>query len=288
MIRHDHPSLSIVRQCRLVSISRSSFYHAPRGESPENLALMAEIDRQFLETPFYGARQMTWHLRAAGRPVNVKRVRRLMRLMGLMPIYRKPRTSAPAPGHRLYAYLLRGLRIERPNQVWCADLTYIPLAKGFLYLMAIMDWSSRKVLAWRLSNTMDVSFCVEALEEALDRHGPPEIFNTDQGSQFTSWAWTQRLKTAGVRISMDGRGRFLDNIFIERLWRSMKYECVYLHAFSGGREACQTIGRWMDFYNHRRPHTAHGGETPVRVYRDGLSASGPGSRPALQPTARVA
>ena len=249
---------------------------------------MAEIDRQFLETPFYGARQMTWHLRAVDRPVNVKRVRRLMRLMGLMPIYRKPRTSVPAPGHRLYPYLLRGLRIERPDQVWCADLTYIPLARGFLYLVAIMDWSSRKVLAWRLSNTMDVSFCVEALEEALDRHGPPEIFNTDQGSQFTSWAWTQRLQAAGVCISMDGRGRFLDNIFIERLWRSMKYECVYLHAFAGGREARQGIGDWMDFYNHRRPHAAHGGKTPVTVYRDRLSASGPGSRPALQSTAKVA
>ncbi len=288
MIRPDHPSLSIVRQCRLVSISRSGFYHTPRGESPENLALMAEIDRQFLETPFYGARQMTWHLRAAGRLVNVKRVRRLMRLMGLMPIYRKPRTSVPAPGHRLYPYLLRGLRIERPNQVWCADITYIPLARGFLYLVAIMDWSSRKVLAWRLSNTMDVQFCVEALEEALGRHGPPEIFNTDQGSQFTSWAWTQRLKTAGVRISMDGRGRFLDNIFIERLWRSMKYECVYLRAFTGGREARREISNWVDFYNHRRPHAAHGGETPIRIYRDRLSASGPGSRPALQPTAKVA
>ena len=208
--------------------------------------------------------------------------------MGLMPIYRKPRTSVPAPGHRLYPYLLRGIRVERPNQVWCADITYIPLARGFLYLVAIMDWSSRKVLAWRLSNTMDVQFCIEALEEALGHHGPPEIFNTDQGSQFTSWAWTQRLKAVGVRISMDGRGRFLDNIFIERLWRSMKYECVYLRAFSGGREARRAIGEWVDFYNHRRPHAAHGGETPVRVYRDGLSASGPGSRPALQPTARVA
>jgi len=288
MIRPDHPDLSIVRQCRLASISRSSYYHEGRGESLENLALMAEIDHQFLETPFYGARQMTWHLRAVGRRVNVKRVRRLMRLMGLMPIYRKPRTSVPAPGHRLHPYLLRGLRIKRPNQVWCADITYIPLAKGFLYLVAIMDWSSRKVLAWRLSNTMDVRFCVEALDEALGHHGPPEIFNTDQGSQFTSWAWTQRLREAGVRISMDGRGRFLDNIFIERLWRSLKYECVYLRAFAGGREARQAIGEWMSFYNHRRPHAAHGGETPVRVYRDGLSASGPGCRPALQPTALVA
>ncbi len=288
MIQPDHPKLSIVRQCRLASISRSTFYHAPRGESGENLALMAEIDRQFLETPFYGARQMTWHLRAAGRLVNVKRVRRLMRLLRLMPIYRQPRTCVPAPRHRLYPYLLRGMKIDRPNQVWCADLTYIPLAKGFLYLVAIMDWRSRKVLTWRLSNTMDVQFCVDALDEALDRYGPPEIFNTDQGSQFTSWAWTQRLRDAGVRISMDGRGRFLDNIFIERLWRSLKYECIYLHAFSGGREARQGIGDWMTFYNHRRPHAAHGGETPVRVYRERLSASGPGSRPALHPTALVA
>jgi putative transposase len=231
---------------------------------------------------------MTWHLCAAGHAVNIKRVRRLMRLMGLMPIYRQPRTSIPAKGHKLYPYLLRGVRIDQPNQVWCADITYVPLAKGFLYLVAIMDWWSRKVLAWRLSNTMDVQFCVDALNDALGRHGAPEIFNTDQGSQFTSWAWTQRLRQAGVRISMDGRGRYLDNIFIERLWRSLKYECVYLHAFSGGREARQGIGEWMTFYNHRRPHTAHGGETPVGVYRGRLSASGPGSRPDLHPTALVA
>jgi len=288
MIQPDHPTLSIVQQCRLASIGRSTFYHAPRGESAKNLELMAEIDRQFLETPFYGAQQMTWHLQAVGQPVNIKRVRRLMRLMGLMPIYRQPRTSIPVKGHKLYPYLLRGVRIDRPNQVWCADITYIPLAKGFLYLVAIMDWWSRKVLAWRLSNTMDVQFCVDALDEALGRHGRPEIFNTDQGSQFTSWAWTQRLKEAGVRISMDGRGRFLDNIFIERLWRSLKYECVYLHAFSGGREARQGIGDWIGFYNHRRPHAAHGGETPVRVYRNRLSAYGPGLRPDLHPTALVA
>ncbi len=288
MIERGHPDLPVTKQCRLLSISRSTYYHEPRGESPENLALMGMIDRQFLETPFYGARQMTWHLRAEGRLVNIKRVRRLMRLMGLKPIYRPPRTSIPVKGHKIYPYLLRGLEIARPNQVWCADITYIPLAKGFLYLVAIMDWWSRKVLAWRLSNTMDVQFCVEALEEALDRYGRPEIFNTDQGSQFTSWAWTQRLREVGVRISMDGRGRFLDNIFIERLWRSLKYECIYLHAFSGGREARQGIGAWMTFYNHRRPHAAHGGETPVGVYRERLSASGPGLRPALHPTALVA
>ena len=288
MIQPHHPNLSIVRQCRLVLISRSSFYHQPRGESAWNLALMTEIDRQFLDTPFYGAQQMTWHLRAQGHHVNIKRVRRLMRLIGLTPIYQRPRTSVPAKGHKTYPYLLRDLSMTRPNQVWCADITYIPLAKGFLYLVAIMDWWSRKVLAWRLSNTMDVQFCLDALDEALQRHGAPEIFNTDQGSQFTSWAWTQRLKEAGVRISMDGRGRFLDNIFIARLWRSLKYECVYLHAFSGGREARQGIGDWMTFYNHRRPHGAHGGRMPGEVYLERLSASDPGLRPTLQPTALVA
>ena len=282
MIERDHKKLPIVKQCGLLSIGRSSYYREPKGESQENLTLMVEIDRQFLEAPFYGVQQMTWHLRARGWRVNVKRVRRLMRLMGLMPIYQKPRTSVPAKGHKTYPYLLRGMKIERPNRVWCADITYIPLARGFLYLVAIMDWSSRKVLAWRLSNTMDVQFCVDALEEALDRHGRPEIFNTDQGSQFTSWAWTRCLKEAGVRISMDGKGRFLDNIFIERLWRSLKYECVYLHAFSGGRDARAGIGRWVDFYNHHRPHAAHGGRTPVLVYRDGLPPSGPGLRPALR------
>ena len=270
MIERNHKELPIVKQCVLLSISRSSFYHAPKGESAENLALMAEIDRQFLDTPFYGVQQMTWHLRAKGWTVNVKRVRRLMRLMGLMPIYQQPRTSIPAKVDKTYPYLLKGMRIDRPNQVWCADITYIPLAKGFLYLVAIMDWHSRKVLSWRLSNTMDVQFCVDALEEALDRYGSPDIFNTDQGSQFTSWAWIHRLKQAGVRISMDGKGRFLDNIFIERLWRSLKYECVYLHAFSGGREARAGIGRWIDFYNHRRPHAAHGGRTPVLVYGNSL------------------
>jgi len=288
MIQPDHLSLSVVRQCRLLSISRSIYYHKPVGESAANLALMTEIDRQFLETPFYGVRQMAWHLRTRGHRVNVKRVRRLMRLMGLMPIYQRPRTSIPSKGHKIYPYLLRALKIDRPNQVWCADITYIPMAKGFLYLVAIMDWWSRKVLAWRLSNTMDVRFCVDALDEALDQYGAPAIFNTDQGSQFTSWAWTQRLRDAGIRISMDGRGRFLDNIFIERLWRSLKYECVYLHAFSGGRDARGGIGKWIDFYNNRRPHTAHGGATPTSVYQDRLPVSGPGLRPDLQPAVLAA
>ena len=266
MIEPDHPALPISMQCRLLSISRSSFYYEPHGESELNLALMLLIDKQFLETPFYGVQQMAWHLRNQGFSVNVKRVRRLMRLMGLMPIYQKPNTSKPAKGHKTYPYLLRGLRIERPNQVWCADITYLPMKRGFLYLIAIMDWRTRKVLAWRISNTYEAEFCVEALNEAIHRFGPPEIMNTDQGSQFTSFAWTDCLKRAGVKISMDGKGRCIDNIFIERLWRSLKYECVYLYAWETGSQAKAGIGRWINFYNRQRPHAAHGGRSPAVVY----------------------
>jgi putative transposase len=266
MIEPDHPALPIGMQCRLLSISRSSFYYEPQGESELNLALMRLIDKQFLETPFYGVQQMAWHLRSQGFSVNVKRVRRLMRLMGLMPIYQKPNTSRPAKGHKAYPYLLRGLRVDRPNQVWCADITYLPMKRGFLYLIAIMDWHTRKVLAWRISNTYEAEFCVEALNEAIHRFGPPEIMNTDQGSQFTSFAWTDRLKRAGVKISMDGKGRCIDNIFIERLWRSLKYECVYLHAWETGSQAKAGIGRWINFYNRQRPHAAHGGQPPAVVY----------------------
>ncbi|WP_296708901.1 IS3 family transposase, partial [Rhodoblastus sp.] len=249
MIEPHHPALSIGMQCRLLSISRSSFYYEPQGETELNLALMLLIDKQFLETPFYGVQQMTWHLQNEGHPVNVKRIRRLMRLMGLMPIYQKPNTSKPAKGHKTYPYLLRGLRVDRPNQVWCADITYLPMKRGFLYLIAIMDWCTRKVLAWRVSNTYEAEFCVEALNEAIHRFGAPEIVNTDQGSQFTSFAWTDRLKRVGANISMDGKGRCIDNIFIERLWRSLKYECVYLHAWETGSQAKAGIGRWMTFYN---------------------------------------
>jgi putative transposase len=266
MIDKAHPRLSIAEQCRLLSISRSSFYYESKGETVLNLALMHLIDEQFLETPFYGVRQMTWHLRAEGQRFNEKRIRRLMRLMGLMPIYQRPKTSIKAKGHKIWPYLLKGLRIDRPNHVWCSDVTYVPMRHGFLYLVVIMDWATRKVLAWRLSNTLDVDFCVEALNEALIRFGPPDIMNTDQGSQFTSWAWTDRLRKAGVKISMDGKGRFLDNIFVERLWRSLKYECVYLHAWSGGREARAGIGKWTEFYNQQRPHSALGGRTPNAVY----------------------
>ena len=269
MAKKDHPRLSIAKQCRLLSISRSSFYYEPKGETTQNLVLMHLIDEQFLETPFYGVLQMTWHLRVQGHLVNEKRIRRLMRLMGLMPIYQHPNTSRPCPQHKTYPYLLRGLRVDRPNQVWCADITYIPMRRGFLYLVAIMDWATRKVLAWRLSDTLDTDFCVEALNEAVLHFGAPDIMNTDQGSQFTSWGWTDRLRKAGVKISMDGKGRFLDNIFVERLWRSLKYECVYLHAWSGGREAKAGIGKWVAFYNQQRPHSALAGCTPDAVYWNG-------------------
>ncbi len=217
MIERDHPALSIGAQCRLLSISRSSFYHEPAGETEQNLGLMQLIDRQFLDTPFYGVRQMTWHLQNEGHGVNQKRIRRLMRLMRLMPIYQKPNTSKPRKGHKTYPYLLGGLRVHRPSQVWCADITYLPMRRGFLYLVAIMDWFTRKVLAWRISNTLEADFCVEALNEAIHRFGAPEIMNTDQGSQFTSFVWTDRLKRVGTRISMDGKGRCIDNVFIERL-----------------------------------------------------------------------
>ena len=267
MIEPDHADLSIRAQCGLLSISRSSFYYSPLGETGTNLSLMLKIDKQFLDTPFYGVRQMTWHLRNEGHPVNEKRIRRLMRLMGLMPIYQTPNTSNPAKGHKTYPYLLRGLRVERPNQVWCADITYIPMRRGFLYLVAIMDWHTRKVLAWRISNTQEADVCVEALNEAIHRFSAPDIMNTDQGSQFTSFVWTDRLKRAGTRVSMDGKGRCIDNVFIERLWRSLKYECVYLHAWDTGSQAKAGIANWMSFYNHRRPHSSLGGSQPAVFYQ---------------------
>jgi putative transposase len=266
MIEPDHPVLSVVRQCDLVSISRSGFYYRPAGETPFNLEVMRLIDAQFLETPWYGSRQMARYLRRAGYEVGRKRVRRLMARMGLAPIYQRPRTTVPHPEHRIYPYLLRDLTIDRPNQVWCADISYIPMRRGFLYLVAIMDWFTRKVLAWRLSNTMDVEFCIEALEGALARFGRPEIFNTDQGSQFTSPRFTGILQAAGIRVSMDGRGRWLDNVFIERLWRSLKYECVYLHAFETGSDLRNGLSCWINYYNGERPHSALGGITPNEMY----------------------
>jgi putative transposase len=296
MIEPNLKGLSVSKQCSLLSISRSSFYYEPKGESEMNLDLMRLIDKQFLETPFYGVRQMTWHLRNDDHLVNEKRIRRLMRLMGLMPIYQKPNTSKAAKGHKIYPYLLRGSRVDRPNQVWCADITYLPMRRGFLYLVAIMDWHTRKVLAWRISNTLEAEFCVDALNEAIHKFGQPEIMNTDQGSQFTSFAWTDRLRRSGIRISMDGKGRFLDNIFVERLWRSLKYECVYLHAWETGSEAKAGVRKWIAFYNHKRPHSALGGKPPAVIYWQRNETTNPGSgdllckpcRPTDQQVQRVA
>lgn len=267
MIDRHHPRLSISRQCQLVSVSRSSFYYEPQPERPENLDLMRWIDEQFLKTPYYGSRQMVRLMRRQGMRVGRHRVRRLMRRMGLSAIYQAPKTSKPHPEHRVYPYLLRGVTIDQPDHVWCADVTYIPMRRGFLYLVAIMDWASRRVLSWRLSNSMESSFCVEALEEALQRFEAPRIFNTDQGSQFTSQDFTETLKAAGVQISMDGRGRWMDNVFIERLWRTLKYECIYLNEFPDGWAMKEGIHRWIREYNLERPHSSLGGRTPHEAYR---------------------
>ncbi len=265
VVDRRHPSLSVVRQCRLLGISRSGLYYRSVGVSEEDLTLMKLIDRQYLATPFYGARKIAAWLKKKGHVVNRKRVRRLMRTMGLKAIYRRPRTSMPAPGHKIYPYLLSGLEVTRPNQVWAADITYIPMARGFLYLVAIMDWYSRYVLSWRLSNTLDADFCVDALKDAL-RKGRPDIFNTDQGAQFTGDSFTELLEQHGVRISMDGKGRYSDNLFIERLWRTVKYEEVYLKAYQDGRDARVGIGNYFRFYNAERPHQALGYLTPAEVF----------------------
>ena len=268
MIDRGHKQLSLVRQCTLLNISRASVYYRPVSTRAEDLELMARMDRQYLKTPFYGSRRMKAWLLAEGYLVSRSKVRRLMRLMGLEAIYRRPNTSKPAPGHRVYPYLLKGVDVNRVDQVWAADITYIPMAQGFLYLVAIMDWHSRHVLAWKLSNTMDTDFCVTALEAALGK-GRPEIFNTDQGAQFTSDAFTQTLQERGIRVSMDGKGRYLDNIFVERLWRSIKYEEVYLKAYQTVSEARVGINAYLEFYNRRRPHQSLGYRTPAQVYQKG-------------------
>ena len=250
----------------MLSINRSGLYYQPKGPSDEDLVLMKLIDRQYLATPFYGARNIAVVLKQqSGLTVNRKRVRRLMQFMGIRAVYRRPRTSKPAPEHEIYPYLLRDLKIKRPNQVWAADITYIPMSRGFLYLVAIIDWYSRYVISWRLSNTLDADFCVAVLEEALSR-GTPEIFNTDQGSQFTGEAFTSLLKEHNVRISMDGKGSYNDNLFIERLWRTVKYEEVYLKAYEDGREARISLGEYFRFYNTNRPHQSLGYRTPAEVY----------------------
>ena len=267
MIDREHQQLSLVRQCTLLRISRGSVYYQPTPPRAEDLELTALMDHQYLQTPFYGSRRMQAWLQGLGHPVGRNKVRRLMRLMGLEAIYRHPNASKPAPGHRIYPYLLKGVAINRVNQVWCADITYLPMAQGFLYLVAIMDWHSRYVLAWRLSNTVDVDFCIEALAEALSQ-GQPEIFNTDQGSQFTSDAFTGMLLEQDIQVSMDGKGRYLDNIFVERLWRSVKYEEVYLKAYQNGTEARKGIDAYLDFYNRERPHQALGYRTPGQVFEE--------------------
>jgi putative transposase len=270
LIDRDHGALSIRRQCRLLGLARSGVYRPPRPANDNDLGLMRRIDELFTAWPFLGSRRMAAMLRAEGLGINRKRMQRLMRRMGIAALGPKPRTTKPVPGHKIFPYLLRGMTIDRPNQVWAADITYIPIGRGFLYLVAVIDWASRAVLSWRLSNTMEAAFCVAALEEALARYGRPEIFNTDQGSQFTGAAFTGTLMAAGVKVSMDGRGRWMDNVFIERLWRSLKYEDIYLKGYADGYEARAGIAAWVAFYNSQRPHQALGNRAPMAVWRAGV------------------
>jgi putative transposase len=265
--------LPVTRQATLLGLSRSSVYYTPQPLSERDLLLMRRIDELHLELPFYGSRKLAEQLRREGHAVGRRHVATLMRRMGIEALYRRPRTSVPARGAAIYPYLLAGLAIERPNQVWASDITYLPMAHGFLYLVAILDVASRKVLAFRLSNTLTADFCIEALEEALATYGAPEIFNTDQGAQFTSDEWIKTLKDDGVAISMDGKGRWIDNVFIERLWRSVKYEEVYLHAYTNGTEARAGLTRYFRFYNARRSHQALEYRTPDEVYFAGLAAA---------------
>lgn len=264
--------LRFKERCELMSIPRSSAYYQSASDTSRNDMLMRAMDEIHLRLPFYGSRRICDELAEEGHLVNRKCVQRLMRQMGMNTLYPKPNTSRAHHAHKVYPYLLRGLNIDHANQVWCADITYIPMRKGFIYLVAIMDWHSRKVLSWRLSNTMDAGFCVAALNEALTKYGKPEIFNTDQGCQFTSEDFTQVLKDAGIQISMDGKGRWVDNVFIERLWRSLKYEEIYLHAYDSIPQARDGIRRWMRFYNHRRKHQALEKRTPDTLYYEHLNA----------------
>src|ERR1700722_19045358 len=261
--RHELP---LSRQAALLRLGRSSLYYAPRPVSAADLAVMRRIDELHLNYPFAGARMLRDFLRAEGVEIGREKVTAMMRRMGIEAVYRRPNTSKPAPGHKIYPYKLRGMKIERPNQVWAMDITYIPMARGFVYLAAVVDWFSRRVLAWRLSITLEVEFCIEAVEEALVRCGTPEIFNTDQGSQFTSAAFTGLLQANGIAISMDGKAAWRDNVFVERLWRSVKYEEVYLHAYVSVAEARAGLGRYLNFYNGVRPHSSLGARTPDQTY----------------------
>jgi putative transposase len=268
LVEPGHPELSVRRQCALLGLGRSSLYYQPAAETEENLRLMRLIDQEYTAHPFLGSRRLTKWLAEQGEAVNRKRVQRLLRLMGLEAVYPKPRLSVPGAGHRVYPYLLRGVEVRRPDQVWSADITYIPMSRGFMYLAATIDWYSRYVVAWRLSNTLDGSFCLGMLEEALGR-GRPEVFNTDQGVQFTAQAWAGRLEAAGVRVSMDGKGRCLDNVFVERLWRSVKYEDVYLWCYETVPELERGLGRYFRYYNEGRLHQGLGYRRPAEVYRAG-------------------
>lgn len=269
MIDRNH-DLPVVRQCQILALARSTAYYTPQPTPPEDLALMRRMDELHLEYPFAGSRMLRDLLRNEGQPVGRKRIRRLMRLMGIEALYRKPNTSRRQAAHPIYPYLLRHLSIERPNHVWATDITYIPMRRGFVYLVAIVDWHSRRVLAWRLSNTLTTDFCIEALQEAITRYGTPEIFNTDQGSQFTSSEFTGQLKANGIRISMDGKGCWRDNVFVERLWRTIKYDEVYLKAYESVSHAKASLGQFIAFYNSRRPHQAFAGKTPDMIYFAGL------------------
>jgi putative transposase len=266
MIDFNSSEISVAFQCNLLSINRSSVYYKPKQVKKRDLDLMRIIDEQYLETPFYGSRSMRNHIRRLGWTINRKPIQRLMRLMGLQAIYPKPRTTKPNPQNKVYPYLLRGLKINHPDQVWAADITYVPMSRGFMYLVAIMDWHSRKVLSWRVSNSMDADFCVEALEEAIDKYGCPEIFNTDQGCQFTSESFINVLKRNNIKISMDGRGRFQDNIFIERLWWTVKYQYLYLRAFDNGKELKKGLTKWFQYYNQDRFHQSLEDWTPDEIY----------------------
>ena len=265
MIDRSH-DLSVVRQARILNISRGSVYYKPKPVSAADLALMRRLDDLHLERPFAGSRMLRDFLNREGFPVGRRHVATLMKRMGIEAIYRRPNTSKPAPGHKIYPYLLRGLKVNRPNQVWATDITYIPMARGFVYLVAVVDWFSRRVLSHRVSITMEADFCVEALEEALAKHGKPEIFNTDQGSQFTSEAFTGVLIANKIAISMDGKGSWRDNVFVERIWKSVKYEEVYLRAYDTVSVARASIGRYLDFYNGRRPHSHLDRRTPDEAY----------------------
>ena len=266
LVEPNHGVLSIRRQCELLGLARSTCYYCPAEESVENLRIMRLIDEQYLQTPYFGSRKMAIWLSQAGECVNRKRVQRLMRIMGIEAIYPKPRTTRRNAEHRIFPYLLRDVEIVRPDQAWSSDITYIPMQRGFMYLTAVIDWFSRYVLSWRLSNSLEGSFCLDALDDALQR-GTPEIFNTDQGCQYTANSFTGRLQAAGVAISMDGRGRALDNVFIERLWRSVKHEKIYLHAFDTVAELELSLASYLAFYNDRRPHQSLGYRTPTEVYR---------------------